>query len=1044
MDNGDIAAALPTADLLGRDALLDRLRASLGRASAGDAASVLVSGEAGIGKTSLMRAAVAPAVDDGALLGWGTCTNAAGASGYWPWTKALGGLVRAVGVARARELAGEDVVLLASIVPSLEDASYGETSGRARLLLMDAATRFLETVATGRPVVVVLDDLQWADESSLALFDFVAGASLARIALVGAYRQDELTASARHRLGELAGRSEHVHVEGLDVGAVHELVERITGEDCDPSATAAIHRRTGGHPFFVREVALLAGLDGSDGLLPAAVREAIERRVGRLPDSTQAVLDVAAVAGTELRPDIVARSLGVSSVDVEVAAQAAVASGVLTHAGAELVFGHDLLREAILSRVELPRRIALHRDIAGALEDRLTRGGDVAPAELARHFVAAIPGGGAERAVTWSLRAAEADSAALAFREAAGHLRRLRAAVTNAAADIDDGELVDVLLAESDALARAGETIDARGLLRLARDLADRIGDAPRTARVALATADLGAQFAARRDETIRELDRARANVAGADPVWEARLTAALARELQHSVAEDRPRAGPLSEHALALGRRTGDPATLTACLLARHDVLWTPGSEVERAEVAREIVAVALATGDEERHAEGLLLLANALLEQGSGAFEAALESSLAILDRLAQPRHRYTAATRRTCLALLRGQLDEAADRIDISSALGERIREPDTANVAMSQRLELVRARNQPEELSAFARAAVEHWTGAPIHAHAVAAGFSARAGDLDSARQHVAAVVDLGTWRADRSYLWSVYVRELAQAALALDDLGVSAQLLEELRPLAASCGVNGAVVAFSGSHAHTAGLLAASVGESESSQLLLEQAEAIYTRLGARTWLADVRREAAAATSTIAVATGGASMHRRGSVWHIRFDGREATVPHSKGLADIARLLATPAAEIHVLDLIDAGDRSGAGGEIVDRQTLDAYRRRLADIDEDADEADRDNDLERRAQLEVERQALLDELSRTTTVRGSARPFANHPAERARKAVTGRVRDAIRKLEAALPEMSAHLERNIVTGRYCRYRTDDTVRWHVDLSNDRTA
>lgn len=1039
-----MAAALPTADLLGRDALLDRLRASLGRASAGDAASVLVSGEAGIGKTSLIRAAVAPALDEGALLGWGTCTDTAGAPGYWPWTQALGGLVRALGVAQARELAGEDVVLLASIVPSFGEASYGETSGRARLLLMDAAARFLETLATGRPVVVVLDDLQWGDESSLALFDFVAGASLARLTLVGAYREDELTASARHRLGDLGGRSAHVHVEGLDVGAVHELVERITGEDCDPAATAAIHRRTGGHPFFVREVALLAGLGGSDGLLPAAVREAIERRVDRLPDATQSVLEIAAVAGTELRPDVVARPLGVSSVDVEVAAQAAVVAGVLVHADAGLVFGHDLLREAILSRVELPRRIALHREIAGALEDRLTRGGDVAPTELARHFVAAIPAGGPERAIVWSLRAAEADSAALAFREAAGHLRRLRAAVANAAVDIDDGDLVDVLLAESDALTRAGETVDARGLLRLARDLADRVGDAPRTARVALATADLGAQFAARRDETIRELDRARAVVAGADPIWEARLTAALARELQHSVAEDRPRAGPLSRRALALGRRTGDPATLTTCLLARHDVLWTPGSEVERAEVAREIATVALAAGDEERHAEGLLLLANALLEQGSSAFAAAIESSLAILDRLGQPRHRYTAETRRTCLALLQGRLDEAAERIHTSSALGERIREPDTANVAMSQRLELVRARNQPEELSAFAGAAVEHWTGAPVHAHAVAAGFCARAGDLDSARQHVAAVVDLGTWRADRSYLWSVFVRELAHAAVALDDHGLSAQLLEELRPLAASCGVNGAVVAFSGSHAHTAGLLAASVGDRESSQSLLARAEAIYARLGARTWLADVRSEAAAATSPVAVPTGGASMLRRGSVWHVRFDGREATMPHSKGLADIARLLDSPAAEIHVLDLMDAGDRSGAGGQIVDRRALDAYRRRLADIDEDADEAARDNDLGRRARLDVERQALLDELSRTTTVRGGARPFANHPAERARKAVTGRVRDAIRKLEAVLPEMSAHLERNIVTGTYCRYRTDDTVRWHVNLSDDGTT
>jgi hypothetical protein len=1035
MDNGGMAAALPVADLVGRDLLLGRLQASLGRALAGDAVTVLVAGEAGIGKTSLIRAGVGPSLAKDAALGWGTCVDTAGAPGYWPWTKALGGLMRAIGLDAARDLAADDAGLLASIEPSFGRAPDAEPSAREQLLLMDAVARFLETAATRRPVVVVLDDLQWSDASSLALLDFVAGAALAGVALVGAYRHDELSDPARRHLGALAGRCEHLQLGGLDADAVHALVEQLSGEDWDRADTDVIHRRTGGHPFFVREVALLGG----DGVLPAAVREAVKRRLDRLPAETRAVLEVTAVAGTELRPDVVARPLGISIVDVEAAAQAAVEAGVLLRSDAGLGFGHDLLREAILGQVDLPRRIELHLGIGAALEERQARGSEVAPAELARHFVAAIALDGPARAVTWSLRAADADSAALAFKEAAAHLGRLRAAVSNAALDIGDEQLVDVLLAESEALVRAGDSIDARGLLRVARDLADRAGDAPRTAQVALATAALGAQFAARRDETIRELDRALAMVAGTDPVWEARLTAALARELQHSVAEDRPRAGPLSERALAVGRETDDPATLITCLLARHDVLWTPGAGVERAEVAREIAAVALAAGHDERHAEGLLLLANALLEQGSSAFEAALESALEVFHRLGELRHRYTAETRSACLALLRGALDEAAMLIDSSTALGERLREPDTGNVAMSQRLELVRARNQPEELRAFALAAVEHWTGAPVHAHAVAAGFSARAGDLDAARHHAAAVVDLGTWRADRSYLWSVFVRELAQAAIALDDRMLCEQLLEDLQPLAGSCGVNGAVVAFAGSHAHTAGLLAGALGDVETARGLLEQAEVAYTHLGAALWLADVRREQGHAAVAPTAPAEGASLHRRGAVWHLRFDGKAAVVPHSKGLADIARLLASPSAEVHVLDLIDAADRSGASGDVVDRKALDAYRQRLADIEADADEADRDNDLDRSARLEVERQALIDELSRATAVRGRARSFANHPAERARKAVTGRVRDAIRKLDAALPELAAHLERTIVTGTYCRYRGEDRIRWDIELA-----
>ncbi|MDP9388066.1 MAG: hypothetical protein M3Q48_09070, partial [Actinomycetota bacterium] len=591
-----------------------------------------------------------------------------------------------------------------------------------------------------------------------------------------------------------------------------------------------------------------------------------------------------------------------------------------------------------------------------------------------------------------------------------------------------------LLVVEADALARAGDNVDARGLLRQASDVADRAGDPERIAAVALATARLGARFAARRDDVVRSLDRALALISGVDDVWEARLAATLARELQHSVPEDRPRAGPLSEHALELGRRAGDNATLLVCLLARHDVLWTPGTGAERAAIAHELISVALTEGDEERHAEGLLLVANALLEQGSPAYEAPLETSIAILGAGGQLRHRYTATSRRACLALLRGRLDEAEALIEEAAGLGARIREPDTGNVRMSQRLELVRARDRPEELRAFAADAVEHWTGAPVHAHAVAAGFLARTGDLDAARHHVATVVDLGTWRADRSYLWSVFMRELAHAAIAVDDRQLASQLLEDLTPLAGTCGVNGAVVAFAGSHAHTAGLLAAGLGQAETSRALLAQAAATYDRLGASGWLAEVTAQPPLASPPPSPAL--AVMRRRGPTWQIAFGGREAFVAHSKGLADIARLLASPGTEVHVLDLVDASDRSGPAGDVADRRALAAYRLRLADLESDIEDAERDHDQERRARADAERQALLDELRRITATGGRARTFANHPAERARKAVAGRVRDAIRKLEPVLPELAAHLHRNIVTGTYCRYRPELT-QWQVD-------
>ena len=365
------------------------------------------------------------------------------------------------------------------------------------------------------------------------------------------------------------------------------------------------------------------------------------------------------------------------------------------------------------------------------------------PADLARHFRKAVSCGGLDRAVTWALRAAAADRSALALSRGRRHLRRLRAAV-------------------ADAGARAGRRPDRRrpagrggrcwprrvgpptpeACCGAARAAADRAGDAVRTARVALAVAALGSRFASRRDESSPSWRRRSPRWTAADAALEAQLTAALARELQHSVPEQRARPGHSRSRRCVAGSH--EPATATSSGRACWPVTTCSGRRaqaVRRAEVVAELVALAGAGGDLERHAEALLLHANALLESGRAAFGPDLEMCLELLDGLGQPRHLYTIETRRACVALLRGGLDEADARIEQAAVLGERLREPDTGNVRMSQRLELVRARGLPEELAAFAAEAVAHWTGAPVHAHAVAAGFCARAGDLESARHHV---------------------------------------------------------------------------------------------------------------------------------------------------------------------------------------------------------------------------------------------------------------------------------------------------------------
>lgn len=1016
----------PTTQLVGRGPQMARLASRLARVRRGERSTILVAGEAGIGKTSLLRFAAADFAAQGGRVAWGTCVDG-GAPGYWPWTQALDEVVREMGSGPAADVAGDDAPLLSAIIPSFGSSPPGVGSPRDRLLLMDAARRFVDRLARQAPVMVVIDDAHWADNSSLSLLDFVARDSRpGPVAVVAAYRHDELSAPAQSVIVELVSRAEHLELAGLDAEAVSAMITNLVGDPVDSETAAAIHRRSGGHPFFVRELAYLTGA-GSGSQVPTAVRDAIGRRLDRLTSDTIAVLEVVALVGgwtsLDLVDEVLDRPRGRSEAD----AAPALRSGLLVGDGERVALAHDLLRDTIDGRIDSRRKTDLHRAVGRVLEGMHDRGVAVMPADVARHLVAAIDADSAHRALRWARAASSADVAAMAFSEAAGHLRRVRSALARAGIVIDDRQLADTLLAEADATARAGDTAAARDLLDQAWEIAGRSADPSASAQVALATAALGAQFATRRDELIRRLRAASVRVVGVSDLWEARLAATTARELQHSVAEDRAEAGPLSEHALTIGRRAGDAETVLTCLLARHDVLWTPGKGHDREKVAREIVAVAAALDDDERQAEGLILLANALLEQGSVAFVAALDGCFELLSRRDQPQNRYIAATRRACLALLHGDLERGEALVSEAAAIGAHIREPDTGNVRMSQRLELVRERSRPDELKRFAVEAVSHWTGAPVHAHAVAAGFMARAGQLELARQHVAAVADLGGWRGDRSYLWSVFVRELAHAAIALDDTDLASRLLADVLPLRDTCGVNGALVAFAGSHSHTAGLLAGALGDEAQARSLLAEAEHTYSRLGAPGWRAEVVGQAARGTGTPPRSR--AVMRRQGPMWILAFAGRQATVPHSKGLADIARLIVSAGAEVHVLALMGSEDRSGTAGDVIDMKALASYRRRLGEIDADLSEAESDHDPERAALAAAERQAVLDEVGRVTATTGRARSFANHPGERARKAVSGRIRDAIRKLRAVLPEMADHLEQAVVTGTYCRYRPD---------------
>ncbi len=1040
------------AGIVGRAGPLRDLGEAVTRSVNGRASAVLVSGEAGIGKTSLIRAALDGAGEDSpfAVLGWGTCWQGDGAPGFWPWMQALDEVANTVGIDVASTAAGHDGGLLSLLIRMLgsPEPAAGDPD-RHRLLLFDAAAHWLEKLAKDRHVVVVLDDLQWADSSTFDLIDYVIGTPrTAQLLVIGAFRHDELDQERRKRLATIGSHAGSVHLDGLTIDGVEALVRAIPGPPVSRELAVDLHRRTDGHPLFVGELARLRAA-GDLAALPTVVTGAVTRRLELLSLESRRLLEVASVLGNRLLLDVLGAATNATAVVVLNHLAPAIDAGLVrTARGVEFWFTHDIYRETLYRELNAADRSGLHAAVGAALEARQQRGAEVSPGDVARHYVHALATVEPAKAIRWAGEAAKDERGRLAFSEAAGHLHRVRLAALDGGWHIESDVMTRLLMDEADNRARSGDPEAARGLLAQA---AKGAAGAEELADVALAVHRLGAKFSVPRDEIIAQIETALTAVTGISLTRQAQLTAALARELQHSVAKDRHRAAPLSEEALTLGRESGHDETIAACLLARHDALWWPGTGAERAELGHEIAAVGAALGDVDRQVEGLILEANGLLESGDARFRSVLAEWFDVLSARNEPRDRYMIQTRRAAVALIDGDLDRAEMLMEDAGRIGEQIHEPDTGNVLMSQRVALATARRDPDELKTLATDAVRWWTGAPVLAHAVAAGALATAGDLEGAEREVRKVDTAGGWQSEGSYLRSVLVGHLAEASVALGQRELCAQLLADIKDITDACGVNGAVVAFAGPFAHSAGILSSALGDHELAESMLHQSIVTSRSLGAAVWESQGERALLAIKErTAAISPDGvdesepvtASLIRQGGVWTISWQHKAITMPHLKGLADIATLVDRRDQEVSALELVGGLASSGVGTDaMTDMKALDAYRRRVLDLDAEIDDADRNADLGRSELLDLERRQLLAELRRVTGLGGRIRSNANDPAERARKAVSGRIRDAIRRLGEVTPDLAAHLDRSIQTGLRCSYSPvgrDRELQWNAEM------
>lgn len=426
---------------VGRRMELGRLRERADAAFQGGGGSVLVGGEAGIGKTRLAEELATYARMCGADVLWGRCGENESAP-YAPWVEVLGSLVGSLDADSLTEIVDRRAGDLARILPELVRRLPSVVprpdldADQSRWRLFDAMAGLLVSAARRRPLLVVLDDLHWADTASLRLLAFVAEAVQREpLLLLGLQREGE-GADVRALLDESPGgrRTESISLQGLSPEEMERLVTLAVGWEPGSELLRAFHRDTAGNPFFASEMLrLLTGeetlatltTDRLETLLPGGVQDLLRRRLSLLSAEARHLLEHASVLGLEV-DEAVLRLLGADPpAELEGALAEAESARLLVRSpGGSVRFSHALLRATVLADLDPARRARLHLRAAEVLEDGVQPGRPGHAADIAYHLAEALPEGDPGKAASYALRAGGEATARFAWEEAVRQFER--------------------------------------------------------------------------------------------------------------------------------------------------------------------------------------------------------------------------------------------------------------------------------------------------------------------------------------------------------------------------------------------------------------------------------------------------------------------------------------------------------------------------------------------------------------------------------------------------------------------------------------------
>jgi class 3 adenylate cyclase/tetratricopeptide (TPR) repeat protein len=701
---------IPPGGFVGREQERERLAQLLREASEGNRRVALISGEPGIGKTRLSTHTALEARSQSAIVLYGRADEEL-ALPYGPWIEALKHYVEHAPEPVLREHVERHGGELTRLLPQLDERIPGVPRPREtdpeteRYLLWGAVAGLLREASSQDALVLILDDLHWADKPTLQLLKHVTLQGVGtRALMIGTYRESDIARG--HPLSEVLADLrrepgvERIAVKGLDEHAVVEIMERAAGHELDEAGkqlAKELYRETDGNPFYTGE--LLRHLLESGGVyqhesgrwmvrgelselgLPQSVREVVGRRIERLGEETRRALSVSSVIGREFDVELLLKVNGQSVDELLPLLEEAVGASVLTESATvpgRFSFAHALINHTLYEDIGITRRARLHRRVADALDGMLGEDPGARVAELAQHWAQATtvveP-----KAISYARLAGERALEELAPDEA---LRWFKQALDFDARRMehDAAERCDILIGLGEAQRQIGDAAFRATLLEGSR-IADELSDPDRAARAALAN-NRGTQsvYGEVDEERIAALERALELDGLRNPARCARLISLQALELELGPHHERRRA--LADRAIALAREAGDDRALAHVLRDSAIVLEGPDTDLQ---LRRALVDEQLKRS--EQIGDPALRCWAALSDMGVSAEAGDLERAgtagrrlRAIADELGQPTLRWFGCYFNASWQLLCGDLAEAERLAEQALQIGTNSGEPD----------------------------------------------------------------------------------------------------------------------------------------------------------------------------------------------------------------------------------------------------------------------------------------------------------------------------------------------------------------------------